>query len=225
MKRKSSKIILLMLLSMTIALTGCSGDKAEENSSTITVGIPQDIEDSLDPHKAVAAGTKEVLFNVYEGLVKPDSAGNLNPAIASGYTISEDGRTYTFKLREGVKFHDGTLLSADDVKYSIERCMDDGSGTALVEAYTNIESVSVPDKTTVVIQLKEEDTEFLAYMTTAIIPASNQSPDTVPLGTGPYKYVSRSPQENIIMERFDEYWGEAAHIQNVVFKIIANADT
>ncbi|MDD3661084.1 MAG: ABC transporter substrate-binding protein, partial [Lachnospiraceae bacterium] len=225
MKRKSSKIILLMLLSMTIALTGCSGDKAEENSSTITVGIPQDIEDSLDPHKAVAAGTKEVLFNVYEGLVKPDSAGNLNPAIASGYTISEDGRTYTFKLREGVKFHDETLLSADDVKYSIERCMDDGSGTALVEAYTNIESVSVPDKTTVVIQLKEEDTEFLAYMTTAIIPASNQSPDTVPLGTGPYKYVSRSPQENIIMERFDEYWGEAAHIQNVVFKIIANADT
>ena len=200
MKKKSSKIILLMLLSMTIALTGCSGDKAEENSSTITVGIPQDIEDSLDPHKAVAAGTKEVLFNVYEGLVKPDSVGNLNPAIASEYSVSEDGKTYTFKLREGVKFHDGTLLGADDVKYSIERCMDDGSGTALVEAYTNIESVTVPDKTTVVIQLKEEDTEFLAYMTTAIIPASNKTPDTVPIGTGPYRYISRSPQENIVME-------------------------
>lgn len=225
MKKKSSKIILLMLLSMTIALTGCSGDKAEENSSTITVGIPQDIEDSLDPHKAVAAGTKEVLFNVYEGLVKPDSAGNLNPAIASEYIVSEDGKTYTFKLREGVKFHDGTLLGADDVKYSIERCMDDGSGTALVEAYTNIESVTVPDKTTVVIQLKDVDTEFLAYMTTAIIPASNKTPDTVPIGTGPYRYVSRSPQENIVMERFDEYWGEAAKIQNVVFKVIANADT
>ena len=86
---KKISMMLLMLLSMTIALTGCSGDKAEENSSTITVGIPQDIEDSLDPHKAVAAGTKEVLFNVYEGLVKPDSAGNLNPAIASEYNVSE----------------------------------------------------------------------------------------------------------------------------------------
>jgi len=225
MKKRTLGIILLTLLSMTIALTGCSGDKAEENSSTITVGIPQDIEDSLDPHKAVAAGTKEVLFNVYEGLVKPDSSGNLNPAIASEYAISEDGKSYTFKLREGVKFHDGTILTAEDVKYSIERCADDSAGEPLIEAYANIESVTVSDESTIIIKLVEEDTEFLAYMTTAIIPESNKTPDTVPIGTGPYKYVSRSPQENIVMERFDDYWGEAAKIKNVVFKIVANADS
>ena len=106
---------------MAIALGACSGDKAETGSSQITIGIPQDV-DSLDPHKAVAAGTKEVLFNVFEGLVKPDSEGNLNDAVAESHTISEDGRVYTFTLREGVKFHDGTPVTAQDVKYSLDRC-------------------------------------------------------------------------------------------------------
>lgn len=104
---------------------------------SITVGIPQDIEDSLDPHKSVAAGTKEILFNIYEGLVKPDEEGNLNDAVAESHSISEDGKVYTFKLRNGVKFHDGTTVTAEDVKYSIERCAGiNGDGTPLVEAFS-----------------------------------------------------------------------------------------
>lgn len=73
MKTKAGKKVLLTLVcaALTIALGACSGDKAGKESSQITIGIPQDV-DSLDPHKAVAAGTKEVLFNVFEGLVKPD---------------------------------------------------------------------------------------------------------------------------------------------------------
>ncbi len=227
MKRKKMNFLLLLvvLLTLTIALNGCSGDKAGDASSMITVGIPQDIEDSLDPHKAVAAGTKEVLFNVFEGLMKPDSKGNLNPAVASEYEISEDGKTYTFKLREGIKFHDGSLVTVEDIKYSIDRCADTSNGEPLVAAYSNIKDVIIADNNTIQIVLKNEDTSFLAYMTTAIIPSSNKTPDTVPIGTGPYQYVSRSPQENIIMKKFDLYWGEPAHIENVIFKVIANADT
>ena len=71
----------------------------------ITVGITQDL-DGLDPHKALSAGTKEVLFNIFEGLVKFDHDGNLVPAVAESYHISDDGMTYTFTLRESVKFHD-----------------------------------------------------------------------------------------------------------------------
>lgn len=224
-KRLTNLLLTVVLLTLTIALSGCSGDKAGDASSTITIGIPQDIEDSLDPHKAVAAGTKEVLFNVFEGLVKPDSKGNLNPAVASEYDISEDGKTYTFKLREGIKFHDGSLVTVEDIKYSIDKCADTSNGEPLVAAYSNIASVNIVDDKTVAIVLKNEDTSFLAYMTTAIIPASNKTPDTTPIGTGPYQYVSRSPQENIVMKKFDGYWGEPAHIQNVIFKIIANADT
>ena len=210
---------------LTIALGACSGDKAGESSSQITIGIPQDIEDSLDPHKAVAAGTKEVLFNLYEGLVKPDSSGELQPAIASDYSISEDATTYTFTLREGVKFHDGSMVTAEDVKYSIDRCADTTNGEPLVEAYSNIKSVNIVDEKTVEVVLNTADSDFLANMTTAIIPASNENPGTNPIGTGPYKYVSRSPQENFVVEKFDEYWGTPANIENVTFRVCANADS
>ena len=210
---------------LTIALGACSGDKAGESSSQITIGIPQDIEDSLDPHKAVAAGTKEVLFNLYEGLVKPDSSGELQPAIASDYSISEDATTYTFTLREGVKFHDGSMVTAEDVKYSIDRCADTTNGEPLVEAYSNIKSVNIVDEKTVEVVLNTADSDFLANMTTAIIPASNENPDTNPIGTGPYRYVSRSPQDNFVVEKFDEYWGTPANIENVTFRVCANADS
>lgn len=228
MKKKGlSKIFLgVMFMALTIALGGCAGDKTgDENSSKITIGIPQDLEESLDPHKAVAAGTKEVLFNIFEGLVKPDSDGNLNPAVASDVDISEDGKVYTFTLRENVKFHDGSVVTAEDVKYSIDRCADADNGSLLVPAFSNVDSVNILDEKTVEVTLVEGDTDFLAYFTTAIIPKNNANPDTNPIGTGPYKYVSRSPQENFIVEKFNDYWGEKAHIENVVFKICANADS
>lgn len=228
MKKKGLKKVFLgvMFMALTIALGGCSGDKAGDgNSSKITIGIPQDLEESLDPHKAVAAGTKEVLFNIFEGLVKPDSQGNLNPAVASDVNISEDGKVYTFLLREGVKFHDGSLVTAEDVKYSIERCADADNQSLLVPAFSNIESVNILDEKTVEIVLVEGDTDFLANLTTAIIPKNQANLDTTPIGTGPYKYVSRSPQENIIVEKFEDYWGEKAHIEQVIFKVCANADS
>ena len=227
MKTKAVKRILLTLVcgALTVALGACSGGKEEENSTQITIGISQDIEDSLDPHKMVAAGTKEVLFNLYEGLVKPDSSGELQPAIASSYSISEDAGAYTFTLREGVTFHDGSPVTAEDVKYSIDRCADTADGGPLVAAYSNIESVNILDENTVEVVLKTPDSDFLANMTTAIIPASNESPDTNPVGTGPYKYVSRSPQENFIVEKYDGYWGTPANIDQVIFKVCANADS
>ena len=228
MKKKGlTKIFLgVMFMALTIALGGCTGDKTgDENSSKITIGIPQDLEESLDPHKAVAAGTKEILFNIFEGLVKPDSDGNLNPAVASDVNISDDGKVYTFTLREGVKFHDGSIVTAEDVKYSIDRCADADNGSLLVPAFSNVESVTILDEKTVEVTLVEGDTDFLAYFTTAVIPKNNADPDTNPIGTGPYKYVSRSPQENFIVEKFEGYWGEPAHIENVVFKICANADS
>lgn len=240
MKRKGVNNILLVsvLLTLTIVLSACSGDKAggdstnntsngtkvENNSSKITIGIPQDIEDSLDPHKILAAGTKEVFFNIYEGLVKPDKDGNLNPAVASKYSISDDGKTYTFILREGVTFHDGSTVTVEDVKFSIEKCADTSSGNSLVEAFSNIESVTVLDEATIVITLKNPDTDFLTYLTTAIIPASNQEPDKVAIGTGPYQYVSRSPQENIVLKKYEGYWGTPANITDITLKIIADAD-
>lgn len=226
MKTKAFRKVLLTLVytTLTIALGGCAGDKAGESASQITIGIPQDIEDSLDPHKAVAAGTEEILFNLYDGLVNPDSEGNLVDALAQSHEISQDGKSYTFTLRENVKFHDGSTLTADDVKYSLDRCADTSSGDPLVAAFSAIEEVRIVDDKTVEVSLKEPDMEFLPYLTVAIIPQANQTPESVPIGTGPYKFVSRAPQENFIMERFDDYWGEPAGIEKVTLKVIANTD-
>lgn len=228
MKTKAVKKVLLTLVctALTIALGACAGDKAgeSESQSEITIGIPQDIEDSLDPHKAVASGTEEILFNLYDGLVNPDSEGNLVDALAESHTISEDGTVYTFTLRKNVKFHDGSLMTAQDVKYSLDRCADTSNGDPLVAAFSAIDSVNIVDENTVEVVLKEPNKDFLPYMTVAIIPQANAAPESNPVGTGPYKFVSRAPQENFIIEKFDEYWGTPANIEKITLKVIANSD-
>ncbi len=226
MKKRCISILPAVVLSLALALTGCSGEKqGESTDSQITIGIPQDVEESLDPHEAVAAGTEEVFFNIYEGLIKPDSDGNLLPALASDYTISPDKTVFTFTLRKGVKFHSGKELTVEDVIYSIERCSDPEDAVKYEAAFGNIASIEAPDDETVVITLKAPNTDFLCEMDCPIIPADNESPSTVSDGTGPYKFVSHALQENFVVERFEDYWGEPAHIKNVTFKVCANPDS
>ena len=238
MKKKLMAFLLLASL-LCAALTGCGGSSTEKTpeggqtqtgstdavANEITVGIAQDLDDSLDPHLAVAAGTKEVMFNVFEGLMKPTSTGDLTPAVAESYTVSEDRLTYTFTLREGVKFHNGDEVTAEDVVYSISRCADTTDGTPLVEAFSVIQSVEAVDARTVAITIAEPSNEFISYMTTAILPADYDQQDTAPVGTGPFKFVSRAAQDNIVLEKFDEYWGTPAYLDKVTFKIMENADS
>ena len=161
MRRRVTSFLLVLTMAVSVALSGCSGDKKGAGSTTenelsknpveggtIKVGISQDL-DSLDPHKAVSAGTKEVLFNIYEGLVKPDSDGNLVGAVSEDYEMSDDAKVYTFTLRDGVKFHNGDEVTAEDVKYSIDRCADTSNGEPLVSAYSIVESVNILDENTV----------------------------------------------------------------------------
>ena len=238
MKKKLMAFLLLASL-LCAALTGCGGSSTEKTpeggqtqtgstdavANEITVGIAQDLDDSLDPHLAVAAGTNEVMFNVFEGLMKPTSTGDLTPAVAESYTVSEDRLTYTFTLREGVKFHNGDEVTAEDVVYSISRCADTTDGTPLVEAFSVIQSVEAVDARTVAITISEPSNEFISYMTTAILPADYDQQDTAPVGTGPFKFVSRAAQDNIVLEKFDEYWGTPAYLDKVTFKIMENADS
>ena len=230
MKKKMSRVtaVFLTVLSLAVALCGCTGDKKGKSDTSITIGIPQDIEETLDPHNMVAAGTKEIFFNVFEGLVKPDSDGNIVPAVASEINVSDDGLTYTFTIREGVKFHDGTNVTAEDVQYSMNKCADIEGGEPMIPALSNVSAVNIVDDSHVDIVLKEADNDFLANIATvsaAIIPKHNEDPAANAIGTGPYKYVSRSPLENVVFEINNDYWGEKAEIANVTWKICANADT
>lgn len=237
--KKKLLALFLALVMVGAVLPGC-GDGSKDpggqgnNGKTgepvkggeITVGIAQDLDDSLDPHQTVAAGTREVLFNIFEGLVKPNSDGEMIPAVAEKYTLSEDGTTYTFTLRDGVKFHNGQTVTAEDVVYSINRCaaVPEGQEKPLVAAFSAVKSVEALDEKTVAVTIAQRDLEFISYMTAAIIPADYENQDTAPVGTGPFKFVSRTPQQDFVMERFEDYWGAPAWLDKVTYKICENAD-
>ena len=231
MKKKFLALVLLMTLLGTV-LSGCGDGSAAEtqksraDTNELVVGIAQDLDDSLDPHKTVKAGTREVMFNVFEGLMKPTPDGDLTPAIAEKYEVSEDRRTYTFHLREGVQFHNGETVTAEDVVYSIQRCAAaTETGIVQVEAFSVIQAIETPDDKTVAITISEPSNEFISYMTTAILPADYDKQDTAPVGTGPFKFVSRTAQDSVVLEKFDGYWGTPAQLDKVTLKIIENADS
>lgn len=250
MNRKKTMVMLVLAIFMSVALYGCKGDKNvknDDNSSidgtvtsqeptyggSVVVGITQDL-DSLDPHKAVAAGTSEVLYNVYEGLVKPDESGNILPAIASEYKVNEDGTVYTFTIRDDVKFHNGKAVTVDDVVYSVKRFSgmieEVKAEINLKPALENIKDVKALDDKTVEITLTEADTElpcYLATVNTSIVPADYDELGTKPVGTGPFKFVSYSPLESFVATKNEGYWNKEAmpYLDGVTFKICANTDS
>ncbi len=235
MRKKLISCLLVALLT-TAALSGCAGGTDEssgDNSSkepvyggSVVVGIQQDI-DSLDPHKATAAGTKEILFNIFEGLVKADENGNLMNAVASDYTISEDGLVYTFTLRDNVKFHNGNAVTAEDVKYSLERVSGLLDGTPLVATLSTIQSVDIVDTKTVQVTVGSANTELIYSFVAAIIPnGSGEDESADPIGTGPFSFVSYTPQQGIKLAKNAEYWQAGLpYLDEVEFKIINSPDT
>ncbi|MCM1101875.1 MAG: ABC transporter substrate-binding protein [Clostridium sp.] len=244
MKRRISVYFMVALLIVTV-LGGCSdgtGESSEDKSSTnvsgaepvyggsVVVGIQQDI-DSLDPHKATAAGTKEILFNIFEGLLKPDPNGNLMNAVASDYSISEDGLVYTFTLREGVRFHNGNEVTAEDVKYSLERVSGILDGTALISTLSvdrgGIQSVDILDEKTVQVSVGSANLELIYSFTAAIIPAgSGEDEQAQPIGTGPFSFVSYKPQEGVVLAKNADYWQEGLpYLDEVNFRIVNSPDT
>ena len=237
----------VMALLLSASLCACGGSKTAEGTSeaagesseaetsntlsegtpvpggSVVYGMTQDLA-SLDPHVDTDAGTRDVVFNLYEGLVKPTSDGGFISAVASDYTISDDAKTYTFTLRDGITFHDGTPVTIEDVKYSIDRYAEiQGESSAFSSL---VDSVEVQDDKTLVVNLKESYSEFLPMMTIAIIPQSNEDPAGNPIGTGPFKYVSYTPGQNMELEKYDGYWQEGVpSLDSVEFKFIADVDT
>ena len=237
MKKRIFALFLSALLLVTV-LCACGDESQSEVGGTgsdgtstsgeavtggeLVVGISQDLGDSLDPYQMTAAGTREVLFNVYEGLVKPTSTGEYVPAVDS--TVSEDGLTYTFPLREGVLFHNGEEVTTDDVIYSFETCAETTVDTALAAALSAVESVTA-DGNTITVTLSEANPDFLSYVGMVyIVPDDYTDQATAPVGTGPFRFVSRSVQQNLVMEKFADYWGEGASLDKVTFQIFEDSN-
>lgn len=223
MMKKHGSLALIFVLLIVFAFTGCSKKAPEEQKDIIRIGVSQDF-DSLDPHHMQAAGTKEILFNVYEGLVKPTSDGDIVPAVASSVEKSEDGLVYTFTLRDGIRFHDGMDVTVDDVLYSFNRRMDGKDSAAKLASLSVIKNIEARDNR-VIITLSQPSNEFLAaVMNVYIIPEHCTDIESFPVGTGPYMFRERVFQESLELVRFDEYWGTPGKTETFIFRILESSD-
>lgn len=221
--KKKIAVLSIVFFILVLLLAGCSKKDDLSSKNVIRVGVAQDF-DSLDPHHMQAAGTKEILFNVFEGLVKPTPDGDIIPAVASEVKKSAGGLEYVFTLRDGVKFHNGEPVTMDDVLYSFIRRMDGVDSLALLPALSVVESMDARGNT-LTIRLSQPSNEFLStVMNVYIIPKDYEKTETQPVGTGPFRFVSRAVQDYLELERFDDYWGKKAGVDGVVFRILESPE-
>lgn len=195
---------------------------------------------SLDPQAVTAVNDFRILVNIFEGLVQyKDGTLEVEPALAQSWMVSDDGTEYTFKLREGVKFHDGSDFNAEAVKFNFDRMLNedheyhDTGPFPLSFFFSAVETTEAIDESTVKFTLNAPYAPFLsnlAYPTGLIM-----SPQSVkdhgkevgrnPSGTGPFKFAQWKANQLVAVERNAEYWGENAGLDAVVFRPITDANT
>ena len=182
----------------------------------------------LDPTAGAASAIAEIVqYNVFETLTKINSDGSVSPLLAESWEVSPDLKTYTFKLRRGLKFHNGEPCNAASVKYSFERAGSDKSTNKDKRTFASMESVAVVDDHTVVILNKGLDPDFLFLMgqATAIIvePKSVENNATRPVGTGPYLLEAWNKGSSVTLTKWDGYRNAAAiRMKKVSFRFISD---
>lgn len=198
-------------------------EPSAQAGGSVIVGVTQE-PDFLDPYLAEAAGTKEIFYNVFEGLLKLESDGTYSANLASEFSMAEDGMSYHFTVREGVRFHNGDELTAEDVVFSIERGAGLIDDTAYIPQFAIIESVTA-EGNEVTVNLSSSDPDLLGFFTNAIIPADYTEQATKPIGTGPFVFGEYVQQQRVVLEKNSDYWQEGVpYLDSVEFRILPSAD-
>ncbi len=208
------------------AALAISAGAAFAAKTTITVG--QQLEPPhLDPTSDAAGAIDQVTYaNIFEGLTRFTSTGTIVPALAESWEISEDGLTYTFHLHDGVKFHDGTTMDANDVKFSLDRARGPDSKNAQKALFVSIAEVNVIDPLTVEIRLSEPNGNLLFNLAwgdaVIVAPESIENIKTNPIGTGPFKFAGWVQGDHIDLVKNPDYWGTPAKLEKATFKFISD---
>ena len=210
-------VLVMLLLPVTAQAVG---------RDTLRVGLQLE-PPSLDPTSGAATAIDDVVYaTIFEGLTRIAADGSIQPWLASGWTLSEDGRAYLFDLRPGVRFHNGSLLTADDVVFSLSRAIGPATSNAQAAALRAIKAVTATGPLQVRIELAERDSAFtrLLSLGDAVI-VSRSAADalaTNPVGTGPFRLVDWRRGDAVTLERFDAYWGRPAQLSRLIFRFIAD---
>ncbi len=181
--------------------------------------------DQFDPHKTQAYASFQILENVYDTLVVPDAEGEFRPSLATEWTTSDDGLMWTFTLREGVTFHDGSAFDSADVVYSYNRIITEQLANAY--RFASVASVDAPDPQTVTITLSAPTPALLdnigGFKGMSIIPeGAAEATDlaTTAVGTGPFT-LEEAGANGVTLARYDDYWGDPALVDGVEFQYVS----
>jgi peptide/nickel transport system substrate-binding protein len=219
-------LILCFWLTVPAALDAAS-DKPK-TGGTLTIGISRE---PVLMHPFIATGSVErkVRELMFEPLLGVDMNGGIQPNLAESWTISENGRLYSFNLRRGVKFHDGREMTAEDVRYAVLYAMNPKNGAYGQSMLGPVESVETEGKYIVKVLLKKPSPPFLAALTdiqpfTVVprgsLPEGISKIDRFPPGTGPFKALEWQPGQRFVFERFADYWGHKASIDRLILRTI-----
>ncbi len=227
MRRLLIKTTLMAMLISTAALALTDSAYAQKRTKdNLVLGMILE-PSSLDPTTAPAAAIGEIVhYNILEGLTKINVDGSVTPLLAESWTMDPDGKLFTFKLRKGVKFQDGSAFDSAAVKFSFERAKDEKSTNKAKKAvFDNISRIETPDAYTVIMVLANPDGNFLFRMgeNTAVIlhPNSAASAATNPIGTGPYKLETWAKGTSVSLAKWDGYRNpNAIKISKVKFRFI-----
>jgi peptide/nickel transport system substrate-binding protein len=204
---------------------------ASTTKTRIVIGIvqePTSLDPTADATNSIAVCLRD---NLYEGLLRLDQSGKVLPGLAKSWDVSPDGKTLTFHLNSGVKWHDGSPFTADDVKFSFDRAKDPNATpkpNPHRDYWDPVETVSVVDPNTVQVVLSQYSDNWLFHMgagSACIVSKSSFANNaTTPIGTGPFKYVTWNRGASLTLTRNDDYWGDKPKLKDVEFRFITDAN-
>jgi peptide/nickel transport system substrate-binding protein len=244
--RSTAVAVLLALLLAACGTTddpdGAAGGEADPTAdepddgapTTFRIAVGVDL-DTFDPAGTTTTTVANMVDYTVEPLVQIDEEGAVYPQLATDWEISEDALTYTFQLREGVEFHDGTPFDAEAVVFTFERLLDEEVTVPIRAPFQAIESITATGSHEVAFQLSQPFPPLIAalsFSAAAIIsPASAEAGENTyldyrePVGTGPYTFGEYREGERFVVERFAGYWGEMPYYDTVQFQIVPEAAT
>lgn len=243
--KKQTLLCLLLAAAMLLGLTACGGnqpagsgavntgdaaspDGGEPSTLVYASGDYTRINPAMDEHG-------EINILLFNGLTAHDGSNSVIPGLAESWAFDEDTCTYTFHLTEGVKWHDGQPLTAEDVQFTIQAIMDPDNGSENAPNFEDVEEITVVDEHTISFRLTAPNVAFLDYMTMAVLPKhllEGEDMQTAsffrsPVGTGPYRLESWDEGQAITLVKNEDYFKGAANIDRIIFKIVPddNAQT
>jgi peptide/nickel transport system substrate-binding protein len=219
------RLALLLAMALQMALAGCVPHRPD--ASTLVMLI-ESSPLNLDPRIGTDAQSERIGELIFEGLVRRDQNFELKPRLSESWEIP-DPLTYIFHIRHDVRFHDGHMLTSADVKWTLDSLLSGKMRSANTSAYRYVDRVEAPDSFTVVIKLKEPYAALLWNLSDGalgVVPnGAGEELARHPVGTGPFRFVSETPDREVVIERNEQYWGKRAGLRRVRFNIVPDATT